>query len=151
MIIKADMKDFYKVKRITQTAIKEIYPRYYPEGAVEFFLSHHSDSSIVGDIGSGCVFLCLDEWGDAVGTVTVRGNEILRLFVLPKHQGKGLGRELLNFAEQTVAAEHEEAVIDASLPAKGIYLKRGYKETGYNIIPAGEDFLCYDVMKKKLR
>ena len=37
---------------------------------------------------------------------------------------------------------------DASFPAKRIYLKRGYKETEYNIIEADNgDCLCYDVMR----
>ena len=37
---------------------------------------------------------------------------------------------------------------ESSLPAKQIYLKRGYKETEYNLIKTENgDFLCYDVMR----
>ena len=40
MSIKSAQKsDFYVVKEITHTTIDEIYPHYYPIGAVAFFLS----------------------------------------------------------------------------------------------------------------
>ncbi|MBR6045470.1 MAG: GNAT family N-acetyltransferase [Ruminococcus sp.] len=150
MIIPALPADFDTVRSITQTTVSQIYPHYYPQGAVDFFLRHHSDESIASDIGSGCVFLCTDENGSPAGTVTVRKNEILRLFVLPEHQGKGLGRELLDFAEALVSEQYDEMIIDASLSAKPIYLKRGYREAEYHTIPTGNgDFLCYDVMKKR--
>ena len=73
----------------------------------------------------------------------------MRLFVSPQHQKKGYGRELLDFAEGKVSEEYSEIVIDASLPAKSIYLKRGYKEISYNkILTDNGDYLCYDVMVK---
>ena len=59
-IIKADKNSFEDVKKITHTTIMEIYPKYYPLGAVEFFLKHHSDESIVNDIEDGKVYLLID-------------------------------------------------------------------------------------------
>lgn len=148
-IIKATSKDLNTVVAITHTTIREIYPRYYPKGAVEFFLSHHSSANIISDINKSCVFLCTDEAGSPTGTITIRQNEICRLFVLPAHQGKGYGRALLDFAENEVLTRHSKVVLDASLPAKSIYLKRGYKDTAFNIIKTENgDFLCYDVMQK---
>ena len=84
-IIQATTEHFRDVRRITRETITAIYPRYYPAGAVQFFLDHHSDERIQADIASGKVYLlCAD--GVAAGTVTVSGNEILRLFVLPEYQ-----------------------------------------------------------------
>lgn len=139
------------VKRIAEETIKNIYPRYYPCGAVEFFLSHHSADRIAGDVEHGNVYLCIDSKHEAVGTVTVKGNEICRLFVLPTEQGRGYGRELLLFAESLVFAEYEAVVLDASLPAKAIYMKKGYVQTEYHAMhtPSG-DYLCYDVMCKRI-
>lgn len=151
-IVKALPSDCELVRMITHTTIVEVYPRYYPRGAVDFFTAHHSPERIESDIGKGLVYLCKDAQGNTVGTVTVKENEILRLFVLPPFRGKGFGRELLDFAERLVAKEHDEIAIDASFAAKAIYLKRGYRETEYHAIetPNG-DFLCYDVMKKQTR
>ena len=141
--------DFDTVKLITQRTIKEIYPKYYPDGAVRFFLNHHCDERIREDIAGGNVYLFLAE-GVAAGTVTLSENEIDRLFVLPGFQNMGYGRALLDFAEAMISKSFDVIVIHASLPAKRIYLKRGYKEVEYHIIDTGYgDFLCFDMMQKK--
>ena len=86
---------------------------------------------------------------EAIGTVTIKENEICRLFVLPKYQHKGFGRQLLNFAEKMIADKYTEIYLDSSLPAKNTYLKRGYVsiET-HKIVTVNGDILCYDLMKK---
>ena len=147
----AQSSDFYVVKLITLTTINEVYPHYYPIGAVTFFLNHHNDENIANDISDSIVFLCSDSEGNIVGTVTVKKNEICRLFVLPQYQGNGYGKEMLEFAEKEISKHYNEIIIDASLSAKPIYLKKGYKETEYHIINTEHnDYLCYDVMKKVL-
>ena len=150
-VIPAKQSDFDVVKKITHTTIKEIYPHYYPNGAVAFFLDHHSNENILNDISSNCVFLCHDAELNVVGTVTIKKNEICRLFVLPQYQGNGYGKELMNFAEAEIAKHYDEIILDASLSAKSIYLKRGYKEIEYHTIKTeNNDYLCYDIMKKQL-
>ena len=147
----ASERDHDIVREIAHTTINEIYPRYYPSGAVGFFLRHHSDESIAADIADSIVFLCCDAEMIPVGTVTIRENEICRLFVLPGEQGRGYGKELIEFAENKIAEDYDEIVIDASLSAKAIYLKRGYKEKEYHTLKTPEnDFLCYDVMTKRI-
>ncbi len=148
-IIKAEMNNLSVVKDITVKTITQIYPHYYPKGAVEFFVEHHNEENIVKDIQLDRVFLCVDELENVVGTVTIKDNEICRLFVLPEYQGQGYGRELLDYAEHRISQVHNQIILDASLPAKGIYRKRGYVETETNHIKTNyEDYLCYDVMVK---
>lgn len=150
-IRKAEMSEFETVKDISYQAISRIYPRYYPMGAVKFFLSHHCEENIINDIRQECVFLCDDGGRNTVGTVTVKENEICRLFVLPDYQGNGYGRELLDFAESKIKEKYGEIILDSSLSAKGIYLKRGYKEKEYHTIKTENgDFLCYDIMVKQI-
>lgn len=149
-IKQAYKEDLQVVKYITIETINQIYPHYYPKGAVDFFVEHHNDTNILSDIEAGKVFLCMNEEGQPVGTVSLKDNDICRLFVLPEYQGQGYGRMLLDFAENEIAKKYEEIMIDASLPAKRIYLKRGYREKESHIINANYgDFLCYDVMVKK--
>jgi len=147
----ADGKDFETVKEITLTTIKEIYPKYYPEGAVKIFINHHSDENIMRDLNKGTVYLLITDDGDAAGTVTLTCNEIDRLFVLPSYQGKGYGRALLDFAENEIAKTYDKIIIHASMSAKKIYLKRGFKEIEYNTLDTGYgDYLCFDMMEKLL-
>lgn len=150
-IFKADETQFDKVKQIAHETIAEIYPRYYPTGVVDFFLAHHNDENIKKDIVSGCVFLLGNE-EKAIGTVTIKENEINRLFVLPKFQHKGFGRMLMDFAEERIAEEYVEICLDSSLPAKHTYLKRGYVAVeAHTIVAENGDVLCYDWMKKNSR
>lgn len=147
-IIKAEQENLDTVKFITHETISAIYPRYYPMGVVDFFLSHHSDENIQKDIASGCVFLLMDG-AEAIGTVTIKKNEICRLFVLPEHQHKGFGRKLLDFAEERIAEKYTEICLASSLPAKHTYLKRGYVAVeAHTIVADNGDVLCYDLMKK---
>ncbi len=150
-IIRADISQLETVKTITTTTIKNIYPHYYPKGAVDFFLSHHNDDNISIDLEAGIVFLKRTSNQEAAATITIRENEICRLFVLPQYQKQGFGRELLDFAEKIIFEHHDRIILDASLPAKAIYRKRGYTEIEtHSIQTESGDFLCYDVMQKKL-
>ena len=72
----------------------------------------------MNDISNHNVFLCYNLEHDAVGTVTIKKNEICRLFVLPQYQGNGHGRELVDYAETTIAKNYDEIILDASLSAK---------------------------------
>ena len=147
-ITKAMLENFEEVKQITRNTISEIYPHYYPKGAVDFFLTHHRDENIRNDILSELVYLLTDN-NEAIGTVTIKENEICRLFVLPKHQHKGAGSILLTFAEELIAESYPEICIDSSLPAKNLYLKRGYAVTeAHTILTENGDVLCYDRMVK---
>ena len=88
----AGLDQLEKVYNIVRTTIEEVYPHYYPAGAVTFFLSHHQRSHIEEDLRSASVYLFAID-GQAFATCTVRGNELCRFFVLPPYQGQGYGRE----------------------------------------------------------
>ena len=85
----AQMTDLDLVKDITDQTIREIYSFYYSAGVVEFFLAHHNRENLLRDINAQLVFL-LFSGEKSIGTVTVRGNEICRLFVRPCYQKKAL-------------------------------------------------------------
>ena len=138
---------FGLIRKISHETIKSVYPAYYPAGAVEFFLAHHSEEHIAADIADGKVWILYDE-GNPVGTITISGNNINRLFVLPEYQHRGYGKAMLDYAETKILESQDCVLVDASLPAKQIYLRRGYKEIEYDIIKTDNgDFLCFDIMR----
>ena len=106
---------------------------------------------IVSDISNGNVYL-LNVDGKTVGTVTVAENHICRLFVLPECQHQGFGKALMDFAEEKIFSSFDTIELDASFPAKRIYLKRGYTEIEYNVIDAANGDLmgAYDTITRGL-
>lgn len=148
MIRIAGTKDLENVLQITRDTIVKIYSRYYSRGVVDFFLEHHSREHVLSDIEQGIVWV-LEEEGSAFGTVTMKGNAVNRLFVLPKYQSQGYGSQLMDFAEAKIAEKYSKVHVDSSLAAKEMYLKRGYKEKNTCKIQAGNgDILIYDEMEK---
>ncbi len=148
MIRIAEMTDLDSVLQITKETISHIYPHYYAEGVVDFFLKHHSRENVLSDIEKGMVWL-LEIENRLVGTVTIKENAVNRLFVLPEYQSHGYGSQLMDFAEAKIAESFSRVHIDSSLAAKEMYLKRGYKETKTcKILADHGDILVYDEMEK---
>ena len=147
MIRSAVLTESDKITELVRETIKAVYPKYYPAGAVEFFLAHHKPVKIASDIEAGKVYV-IEQDGIIAGTVTIDGNEIARLFVEPSKQGKGYGGKLLDFAENMIFGYSGTIRLDSSLPAKSIYIKRGYREKEYcKILTDNGDYLCYDIME----
>lgn len=146
-IIKAAPAHFDVVRGIVRETIEAVYPHYYPQGAVDFFLSHHSDEAIRADIDGGFVYLLKSD-GDIVATGTVRDNEISRLFVLPRFQGQGFGRKMMSFFETMILRSFDAVSLDSSLAAQSMYRSRGYRETEFHKLKTENgDYLCWHVMR----
>lgn len=137
-----------KVTEIVENTIKAIYPRYYPAGAVQFFLDLHQEQNIRKAMEKEEIYFAVIQ-GTLVGTGSIRGNEICRLFILPEYQGKGYGSRLMDMLEDRVFRKYPAIHIDASFPAESMYLKRGYRIKTYEKIKTESgDYLCYHTMEK---
>ncbi len=133
---------------IVKKTIEAVYPRYYPAGAVKFFLDLHAENRIKEALSKEEIYLATHQ-GVIVGTGSIRRNEICRLFVLPKYQNKGYGSQLMDLLEEKIFQKYETIHVDASFPAEGMYLKRGYSFSSYERIETENgDFLCYHIMEK---
>lgn len=150
-IVRADIKDIETIHNIVHSTINRVYPKYYPEGAVEFFLSHHSLDNIKKALAEEYIIL-IECNGDIVGTGALKENEIKRMFIIPEFQGRGYGSILLDKLEQqAVNKGFVDVVLDSSLPAYSLYEKRGYSSIKYNkLVTENGQFLCYNTMMKAL-
>ena len=105
-----------------------------------FFLSLHSCEAIVEDIGCGRVGILVD------------GNHITRVYVAPEFQGRGVGSFIMQHLEDEIAREHATAALDASLPAVGLYERRGYRTQRHERFPVENNaVLVYAMMEKDLQ
>ncbi|NOX28639.1 MAG: GNAT family N-acetyltransferase [Actinobacteria bacterium] len=85
--------------------------------------------------------------GAPVGHFTVKGHQLVHLFVEPEHQGMGLGRHLLGEGEaMIVAGGHSDFELHArveNLAAIAFYQKAGWTVTG-RLIHTVEHGISYD-------
>lgn len=151
-IYEAKADDFETIVNIVHTTINTIYPMYYPDDVVKYFLNHHSKENIKKAMNNEKIMLVNDGSGSVVGTGTLYNNEIKRMFILPQYQGNSYGTQLLEKLEQlAIDNGHETVVLSASLPAYGLYKNRGYVPIKYNkIITEKGQVLCYNEMQKTL-
>jgi predicted N-acetyltransferase YhbS len=94
----------------------------------------------------------VEVYGQGEGRNAYQGNYIGRLYVLPKHQGKGYGSVLMEELEKILSASYATALLEASLPSYDYYLRRGYRPKEYMKYEVENSrILCYYIMEKSLR
>lgn len=146
-----EAEDLAMVAKIAEETVRAIYPQYYPAGAVEFFAELHSEVKIEKVKHKEDIYLVFAQ-GKMVGTGSIRKNEICRLFILPECQGKGYGSRLMEILEKRILEKYSKVHVDASFPAEGMYLKRGYEIVSFEKIKTENgDYLCYHTMEKTRR
>lgn len=144
-------KDTIEVFNIVQKTIKTIYPNFYNDNIVDFFSNLHSKENISRDIENRRVFVLVCE-NQIVGTGTYWKNHITRVFVLPNYQGKGFGSKIMEYLEDKIKLNYDEAILDTSLPATAFYINRGHGKIKEEKIGIGDGlFLEYDIFKKNFR
>lgn len=146
----AKIEDLQSIYNIVQQTIKRIYPKYYPNGVVDFFCGLHSRDAILKDIENGHVTVLKTD-GKAIATGCHVENHITRVYVLPDHQKKGYGTFIIKNMEKEIAEKYERAYLDASLPAAALYEKLGFstvKHETYHV--KNEAVLVYEIMEKEV-
>ena len=140
-----------EIYNVLHSAIKTVYPKYYPKEVVNFFCRHHSKEHILKGIESGNLGVLTD--GNAVvGTGCFNGNHITGLYVLPAYQNRGYGSYIMDCLESEIEKNHDTAILDASLPAVFLYEHRGYRTVGHGVYELENDVkLVYEIMEKKLK
>lgn len=74
------------------------------------------------------VFMLVDE--SPVGIVSVQGNLIENLYVLPSRQNQGYGTLLLRFAARQCSGVPYLWILNNNEGARRLYERNGFKETG---------------------
>ncbi|OHB63003.1 MAG: hypothetical protein A2Y77_10615 [Planctomycetes bacterium RBG_13_62_9] len=142
--------DLPSVKSMIHRTIAACYPGHYGPEAVRFFLDYHSERAIRQDARQGHTVV-LARAGRVLGTGTLLGNEIKRVFVDPGSQKQSLGRLLMHRLEETATARGLAVVkLDASPPSKAFYDRLGYVAVEETSRPVEGGRLDYFRMQKVL-
>ena len=137
------------ISDVAKAAIRAVYPRYYPDEAVRFYLEQHGADRFRRDISEGKTYVIRRD--DAiVGTATIDDGHITKVFVLPRHQESGAGSSLMDHLEPLAARAHGCIWANVPLPACEFFRKRRYVPMKHaERLVANDRLLCYEVMCKR--
>lgn len=148
--LKANLDDVETVYNIVRASIKSVYPKYYPEEAVIFFLEHCSREKIMDDIKNNSVGILYDS-EIPVGTGCSAGDNITMVYVHPEHQRKGFGTYIVRQLENEISKKYRTVKLDASIPSGHLLDNLGYKTVEHCRTECADNvFLIHEVMEKNL-
>jgi GNAT superfamily N-acetyltransferase len=140
---------FENVFDVVHKTISEVYPKYYPKSAVDFYHQWHSKENMREQLQEETV-LVLFEDNNIVGTGAVFENDIRRFFILPEYQGKGYGSALFTELEKCVDKNIFPTIsFYATLCAFEFYQKNNYIQKNFHTVklPSGDYLCCFEMEK----
>jgi len=144
-------EDLEEMKRLIDRTIKVSYKEVYPDEAIAFFMEYHSEEHILDDAEKGYSIVVVLE-GRIVGTGTLLGTNVRRVFVDPSVQRRGIGKRIMGELEGRAKRMGVETVdLDSSLVSKEFYDSLNYicdEETFISL--ENDQRLVYYKMKKRL-
>lgn len=146
--VKADLESIYQLVKDT---IEACYPSFYTVEAVDFFVKHHAIENIESDCVKGfCVVV--EENEKIIGTGTLIGACIQRVFVHTSFQGKGIGKKIMDALEKRALDLGQKYIyLHSSLYAKKFYDRLGLLKLRHDCIKVKNDKLLeYYWMAKSL-
>ncbi|MBN2181840.1 MAG: GNAT family N-acetyltransferase [Sedimentisphaerales bacterium] len=148
---KFEGSDLDVVRDLIHITIDACYPEHYCAEAVQFFKDWHYDEKILKNAAEGYTIV-LEQNGRIVGTGTLIGNEIVRVFIDPAFQKSGFGKLVMQKLEENALSKGINIVkLDASLPSKVFYDLLGYVTLEETFIEVGDNKrLDYYKMRKIL-
>jgi len=142
--------DLETMKRLIYKTIEVYYSDVYPEEAIEYFKDYHSEEHILSDARDGYTII-LECDGKIIGTGTLLGTNIRRVFIDPSYQHKGFGKSVMYKLEKRALAKGINILdLSASLVSKRFYDSLGYVTQKEDYIPVrNNQKLNYYAMVKK--
>jgi GNAT superfamily N-acetyltransferase len=144
--------DLGAVKELIYNTIDVCYSDVYPKEAVQFFKDWHCDENILKGVKEGYAIVLVKN-GQIIGTGTLIGDEVVRVFVDPEFQRQSFGKLIMrNLEERALSLRISIVRLHASLPSKKFYDSLGYRTLEKGFVPVeNAKRLDYYKMEKPLR
>ena len=149
-IRKATKKDVRKISLLRRKTLREINKNDYPKVFLQFLINENSTQGIINKMADRDMF-CMWEDDFLLGTIELKGNKILGLFIKSSEIGRGIGTKLMDFIEIYARSKKIKQVrLYSTKFALNFYKKRCYRliPSGYWVI--GKSRVKDNVMMKKL-
>lgn len=136
---KAEKENLISIKELVDRTIDISYESVYSEKCINFFKKHHSLKNIEEDLKKENVMV-LELNNEIIGTGTLAGNEIGRVFIIPEFQGKGFGKIIMKKLEEIALLKKIERInLDSSLVAYKFYKSLDYMTIKEEMIKISEE------------
>lgn len=146
------LADLDSVKELINRTIDVCYNGFYLEEVMNYFDMYNWDGNILKAARDGYIVV-VEMQGKIVGTGSVIGDTVLRVFIDPDHQKQGLGRVIMNELEKRAEANGVKILqLRALANARKFYESLGYSTVDRGLVEVDNDrHLEYYQMEKKLK
>jgi GNAT superfamily N-acetyltransferase len=149
---------------IIQNLAKAIWPKAYgailSQEQLDYMMNMmYSDSSLTNQLRNNAVFLLAKIDTDFIGFASYELNyndsnytKIHKLYVLPEIQGKGVGKELINYIQDIANKNSNSALIlnvNKYNKAKDFYLHNEFEIADSVVVEIGKGYVMDDYIMKK--
>ncbi len=137
---------------VIENTVTECYNNIYAREVINYFLSYHNTEIITDDAINGTTVVLLNK-DKIIGSGTLVGTNLRRLFVLPQYQKKGAGSIILDYLESIANSQNLDFTeLYSMIPAADFYFKKGYKTIKTcEYKTDGDNYACYRRMIKLLK
>jgi len=147
-IRRANKDDVKSIQAVITESVLATHMELYPEEDIQETLNNYTIEKINKYIKNNDYFVAEDN-NIIVGCVLVEKNEMRCLYVLPPYMNKGLGRKLVEVAEESIKQKgHDRVWLWSSLLAQNFYRHLGYKDV--KEIPNRNGLILHIEMEKSL-
>ncbi|MBR3415108.1 MAG: GNAT family N-acetyltransferase [Clostridia bacterium] len=129
MIVAVDKTNVYAAAEVHSASWRESHRSFCAPDFIARHTPEHQREYIGKKMRSGSRFYMLVD-GGPVGIVSVTGDLIEDLYVLPEKQGMGYGTELLRFAVEKCRGIPTLWILENNERAARFYRRKGFVETG---------------------
>jgi N-acetylglutamate synthase-like GNAT family acetyltransferase len=127
-IRKAKEKDVKDIIKVIQESVLATHVGIYPEEDIQETLNNYTNEKVIKYIKESNYFVAVHN-ELIVGCVLVKENKMRSLYVLPRFMGKGIGRKLVEVAEECVKENGFDYIyLWSSLVSHEFYLHMGYRD-----------------------
>jgi GNAT superfamily N-acetyltransferase len=141
--------EFPAVYALVQNTIQVSYADVYPPEAIEFFINYHCPDIIRNDLNRGYIVI-VESGGRILGTGTLLGTEVKRVFIDPGYQHQVIGKIIADKLERKARSEGLEKLdLSASLKSRRFWEALGFISSEEFSLPVANDkkLIYYEMVK----
>ena len=133
----AELRDVDEVVRVWRAAWHEAHAGRVPDTLIAERTDAYFTQTAEDLVDS--TFVAVDDDGTVLGVVLVHDDELFQIAVVPEVRLRGIGRALMNAAEERIATAHDRAelgVVSANTGGRRFYERCGWTDLGEVVQPA---------------